>query len=133
VARLPEQRAWDTFSRDVGETLTFRVENMCVDGMSDVIGINRQGTVFWLENKALAGWPALSTTFPLRDVFEPGQIPFMRQWRWWKGHAYVLLRVGLDYYLLDPRMDLKEMTAMEIIDGAIHIGKRTIQNYLESI
>ncbi len=117
----------------MGETLTHRVENQCVDGMSDVIGINRQGTVFWIENKALADWPRKADTFPLRDAFEPGQIPFMRQWRWWKGHAYVLLRVGLDYYLLDPTMDLKGMTATELIMGSILTGKQAIQNYLESI
>jgi hypothetical protein len=101
--------------------------------MSDVIGINRRGTVFWIENKALAEWPARSTTLPLRDAFEPGQIPFMRQWKWWKGHAYVLLRVGIDYYLLDPCMDLKEMTALELIHGATLVGKTAIQNHLESI
>lgn len=106
---------------------------MCVDGMSDVIGQNRRGVVFWIENKALPEWPARHTTFPLVDSFEPGQIPFMRQWKWWNGHAFVLLRVGLDFLLLDPNMDLKAMTALELIHGATRQGKLAICEYLERL
>ena len=106
---------------------------MCVDGMSDVIGINRRGTVFWIENKAIECWPAKYATCPLKDVFEPGQLPFMRKWKWWKGHAFVLLRVGVDYLLLDPDMDLKAMVASELIGGAIISGRLAIYDYLESL
>jgi len=135
MSRLPEQKSWDTFSGGSnGWALKcMRVENMCVDGMSDVIGINKAGVVFWIENKALAAWPGRHTTFPLADAFEPGQIPFMRQWKWWRGHAFVLLRVGIDYYLLDPDMDLKTMTALQLIQGALLAGKQAIYHHLESL
>ncbi len=101
--------------------------------MSDVVGITKRGVVFWVENKALAKWPERHTTYPLKDAFEPGQIPFMRQWKWWKGHAFVLLRVDKDYYLLDPVMDLKEMTALELIHAAIKVGKIAIVEHLERL
>jgi hypothetical protein len=101
--------------------------------MSDVVGINRAGVVFWCENKAIEQWPAMSSTYPLRDAFEPGQIPFMRQWKWWKGHAFVLLRVKLDYYLLDPDLDLNKMTALALIESAIVSGRRAICEHLERL
>lgn len=135
MSRLPEQRAWDTFSGGIDQAALklFRVENMCVDGMSDVVGITRAGVVFWMENKALLEWPARAATLPLADVFEPGQIPFMRQWKWWNGHAFVLLRVGTNYWLLDPDLDLKEMTASSLRNTAIIEGKRSIYSYLERL
>lgn len=135
MSRLPEQRSWDSLRKIVDGTRLklFRVENQCVDGMSDLVGINRRGVVFWCENKAIECWPAMSSTYPLRDAFEPGQIPFMRQWKWWKGHAFVLLRVKLDYYLLDPNMDLDGMTALELIHGSIKSGRRAILEHLERL
>lgn len=135
MSRLPEQRSWDSFRGivDGSRLKVFRVENMCVDGMSDVVGINRSGVVFWCENKAIEEWPAKPGTFPLRDAFEPGQIPFMRQWKWWKGHAFVLLRVKIDYYLLDPNFNLHQMTALELINSAILVGRRAICEHLERL
>ena len=135
MSRLPEQKAWDNFSGTVPLTKLklFRVENMCVDGMSDVLGINRKGTVFWIENKAIPEWPPRPTTCPLKDAFEPGQIPFMRQWKWWGGNAFVLLRVNVEFVLLDPDADLRSMNAMELLTGAISKGKRSIYEHLESL
>jgi hypothetical protein len=135
MSRLPEQRAWDSFSCDIdpAKLKLFRVENQCVDGMCDVIGINRAGVSFWLENKALADWPAKSKTYPLLGAFEPGQVPFMRQWKWWNGRAFVLLRVSKEYYLLDPDLELKAMTADQLVTTAIAIGKKPIYHLLESL
>ena len=135
MSRLPEQRAWDTFSGGYNrsELKLFRVENMCVDGMADIIGLNRRGVTFWLESKALDKWPERHTTFPLKDVFEPGQIPFLRQWKWWKGHAYVLLRIDTEFILLDPDLELKEMTAVALLSSAIISGKLAIYSHLERL
>jgi len=135
LSRLPEQRAWDSFRGIIdGSTLNVcRVENACMEGMPDVVGINRRGVVFWCENKAIDGWPERSSTFPLNDAFEPGQLPFMRKWKWWNGHAFVLLRVKIDYYLLDPNMDLNKMTALQLIHSSIKTGRRAICEHLERL
>jgi len=135
MARLPEQRAWDALKRAINpwELLLHRVENMCVDGMSDVIGINKRGVVFWIENKALADWPSRATTCPLGDSFEPGQLPFMREWKYWKGHAFVLLRVGTDFLLLDPTQPLDKMNSADLIISAIVAGKQSVCLHLESL
>jgi penicillin-binding protein-related factor A (putative recombinase) len=135
MARLPEQRAWDALKGAINpwNLLLHRVENMCVDGMSDVIGINQKGVVFWVENKALADWPARSSTLPLADAFEPGQLPFMRQWKHWKGHAFVLLRVDKHFLLLDPTQPLNKMCATDLVVSAIVTGKQSVCEYLESL
>ncbi len=135
MARLPEQRAWDTIrdAVDPWKVKLFRVENPCVDGMSDVIGINKRKTVFWVENKALAQWPARHTTCPMNDVFEPGQLPFMRQWKHWGGHAFVLLRVDKEFILLDPVDDLVNMQRQHIPAYAIAIGKANVCRHLEEL
>jgi hypothetical protein len=135
MARLPEQRAWDAFSAAINpwDLKLFRVENQCVDGMSDVIGINKKGVVFWCENKALADWPAKDVTYPLRDAFEPGQLPFLRQWIHWRGHGFVLLRVKTEFMLLDPRLYLDKSTRIELINNCIVFGKKTVSEYLENL
>lgn len=133
--RKPEQLAWDNFSGSVPPAVLklWRVENLCVTGMSDVIGINSRGGVFWLENKALDDWPARSSTHPLRDSFEKGQLPFLRQWKWWQGNAFVLLRVGVDFYLLDPEDKIEEMTKGQLIASSLAVGKVAIYNLLEEL
>lgn len=135
MARLPEQRAWDAFRGAINpwDLLLHRVENMCVDGMSDVVGINQNGTAFWIENKALPDWPARLDTFPLRDAFEPGQLPFLRQWKHWKGNGFVLLRVDKEFLLLDPVLPLDKMCAVLIINNAIVVGKKKVCEYLENL
>lgn len=137
MARTPEQRAWDSFSSSIDTSILMckRIENMAGDGTPDVSGINRNGVGFWLENKALTTWAKRDTTFPLRDKFEKGQIPWMRSWNQWHGKAFVLLRVELEYYLLNPNgpKDLREMTQTEIRNEAMFIGKPAILEYLEKM
>lgn len=135
MARTPEQRSWDTFSGYINTARIFhkRVENMVSDGMSDVVAINRKGTTFWIENKALEIWPARPDTLPLAKRFEPGQMPFMRQWCQWGGNAFVLLRAESEYYLLDPLRDPRPMTSKEIIDSSVRIGRASIIEYLENV
>lgn len=111
----------------------WRVENQVIAGMSDVININIKGTVFFVENKALIAWPIRTATYPLRTAFEPGQIPFMREWKKWKGHAFVLLRVEKQYYLLDPNLPLDTMTKENLIEHAVLIGKETILDYFAEL
>jgi hypothetical protein len=137
MTRQREQKSWDAFSKafDPRQLKPFRIENLYSgSGMPDVLLINRRGTVFWIENKAIENWPVRATTKPLRDAFEPGQLGFQRQWREWHGIAFTLLRVGLDYYLLDPDEPLDEMTREELVELAvIQHGKTEIATYLENL
>lgn len=134
MARLKEQRAWDNFKAAlVGRDVKCkRVENQIGEGMPDVIGINRNGWVFWLENKAIEKWPVRASTLPLKGIFEPGQVPFMRSWQDWRGNAFVLLRVDKEFYLLNPKLALTDLTTSEIIATAVVVGKKEIVNYLET-
>lgn len=103
--------------------------------MSDMICINRRGTVAWMEAKALDAWPVRPTTLPLKGVFEPGQVPFLKEWCSWNGHAFVLLKAVDEFYLLHPKgkFDLVDMTKAEIISMAVQTGVENIITFLESI
>jgi penicillin-binding protein-related factor A (putative recombinase) len=136
--RLPEQKAWDVFKRhtDAAALRLWRVENITVQGMSDLIGINRIGTAFFIEMKALDAWPKRESTKPLKNVFEPGQVPFMKEWRSYGGESYLLLRVGQDeWFLLNPKdvMELVEMTRRDIIAFSIRAGLSDIVIFLEAL
>lgn len=131
--RLPEQLAWDTFKKhtDFNEWLKFwRVENLHGDGMSDVYGRNRNGRDFWLEFKAMEKWPARASTCPLKDKFEPGQIPFLKTQFSWGGCGFVILRVREwdEWFMIHPRdgIDLREMTRKDIEDRALALGLKNI-------
>lgn len=112
-----------------------RIENSVGEAMPDVIGINRYGTVFWLENKYLESWPVRATTIPLKKAFEKGQLGFARQWTDWKGHSFILLRVAEEYMLLNPMEDLQNMTAAAIYAKAViaHGDVHAIANFLEKL
>lgn len=119
--RKPEQKVWDTFKRHiVGVLKAYRIENEVGEAMPDVIAENRKGTSFWLELKALKAWPARSTTFPLKDKFQPGQIGWSRDWKSWKGFAFVLVRVETtgEWLLLNTDHDLAFMTKAELLSEA---------------
>jgi hypothetical protein len=134
LARTKEQRAWDNFSGSIDRRRLrpLRVENLVGDGTPDVICINRQGSSFWIENKALDDWPKRASTHPLKVAFEPGQLPFAREWIEWGGHAFVLLRVAVhDWLLLDPFQPLPEMTKDELVAKSVRIGKDEIIKFLE--
>ena len=137
MSRTPEQKSWDSFSDSIDQRKlkALRIENLYSgESMPDVLGINRKGTVFWIENKALEKWPARASTFPMKDSFEPGQLTFGRMWRFWKGHSFVLLRVGKNQYiLLNPIRELHLMTQQELIETSCHLGKLEILEYLESL
>lgn len=134
AARLKEQRAWDTFKRkNLGRLNLKRVENQAATGMGDVVGINKQGTAFWIEMKALDAWPAREATCPLRDAFEPGQLGFLREWKSWRGDAFVLLRVGLEFWLLNPDNALPEYNAAQLRESAIRRDLDHIILFLENI
>lgn len=140
MAKLKEQKSWENFvdSTDSRFLKFRRFENSASEGMPDVIGQNRKGTMFWIENKALLSWPKRKNTKPLRTAFEPGQIPFMKEWIGWGGFAYVLLRVQDDYLLLRPKFDigvpdLVDQNSDELITYALAGGKEEIINYLEML
>jgi penicillin-binding protein-related factor A (putative recombinase) len=136
--RLPEQKAWDVFKRhtDAAALRLWRVENITVQGMSDLIGINKNGASFFIEMKALEEWPKRESTKPLKNVFEPGQVPFMKEWIGYGGEAYVLIRVGTDeWFLLDPKcsIELVDMTKRQIMLFSWATGIEKIVEYLEDI
>jgi hypothetical protein len=139
MSRLKEQRAWDSLrDKNLGRLLLKRVENTAGDPLADVIGQNRKGTAFWLELKALDKWPARATTQPLKGKFEPGQIPFAKEWNYWGGFAFVLLRVGVtEWFLLwprDPRQpEIADMTSKEIREWCAASGLHNIIEFLEEI
>jgi penicillin-binding protein-related factor A (putative recombinase) len=144
MSRLKEQRAWDALKKhaDNSGVRFWRVENLMVSGMPDLVGVNRNGATFWIEMKALDCWPARESTRPLRTSFEPGQIPFMKEWITYGGTAFVLLRVNayqneFDWLLLDPKggKDLVDMTRDELTRSSvcIDIGPRGIIKYLEGL
>lgn len=136
MSRQREQKSWDTFknSLDPRTLKPFRIENLYTgSGMPDVLMINRRGVVFWIENKAIERWPARDSTCPMRGIFEPGQISFGRQWIEWHGLSFVLLRVGLEYFLMDPRDNLEQMRQTDIYGHCLEHGKAEIIKYLENL
>lgn len=110
--------------------------------LPDIIGINRKGRTFWIELKALDAWPARETTLPLKNVFEPGQIPFLKEWQGFGGRSYVMVKVGAgrdaQWLLLTPLggviKDLTEMTRSELIqEAAVALGLDSIIQHLENL
>lgn len=153
MSRKPEQRSWDNFSKDIdGSRLTFhRVENLIGNGMPDVVAVNTNACMFWIENKAIADWPARFSTKPLASgVFEPGQLGWARAWKWKGGESFVLLRVESEikgavgkpakdverpfqFYLLDPSKKIEEMTRGELIYESVAKGKPEVLEYIYSL
>lgn len=135
MAKFKEQLAYDSFASGcLGLLRLERIENMVGEAMPDVLGVNRGGTVFWLELKALHEWPKRATTCPLKSKFEKGQLGFLCSWRsGWDGHAFVLLRVDKVYYLIKPRMDLSELNQIQLMENSVAIGKRECIEYLEKL
>jgi hypothetical protein len=141
MARLSEQRVWDTFKRhsDYTGIRCWRVENQHCDGMSDILGINLHGTSFFLETKSIDEWPARPSTAPLRGIFEPGQIPFLKEWDSYGGRAFVLLRViqGNEWLLLPPYaiggVELIEQTHAELRKHSERDTLDDIIEYLEEL
>lgn len=148
MSRLKEQRAWDVFSDNAqGRLQLHRVENSIGQSMPDLIGINRRGGAFWAELKALEDWPKRAATKPLARAFEPGQIPFAKQWIGWRGNSYVILRVGAkEWYLLWPKpwaagaifetaftKELVDLTTAELKQVAVAEGLESIIDYLEGV
>lgn len=113
------------------------IENQASDATSDSMCINRKGTAFWIEFKALEEWPVRNSTLPLRKAFRPGQVPFMKAWKSWNGKAFVVLKVEKDWLLLDPKsstgFDLVDLNKIEIKNENIAYGLAQIIEHLESI
>lgn len=136
MTKKDEARAKRNFQdKAIGRLNIKLVENQMGQGMADMICINRNGGVIWLEAKDLDEWPKRPTALPLKGAFEPGQIPFLKEWVSWKGHAFCLLRADGEYYLLFPkgRFDLIDMTQAEIKSEAVQTGAENIISFLESL
>lgn len=136
-----EANAWDS-ARKVFESRLkfFRIENSIGEGMSDVICQNKNTKIFWIETKALDAWPVRPGTLPLRAAFEPGQIPFMRDWCGWGAEAFVLVRVKVSnnvyqWLLLDPKRELREMTRASLVESCFNDQPtlESVTQYLESL
>jgi len=140
MANPRETKARDAF-RKASEGLfrSWLVENQLTAGMSDILAINRRGTVFWLELKALEEWPIRENTMPLKSKFERGQIPFLKEWsNTWKGNGFVLLRVGTsEWFLMSPHdskgIPVKEFTRAHFEYCAVVKGLENIVKYLEQL
>jgi hypothetical protein len=132
-----EKKAWSTFA-DYIDTSILKKERIESnrEAFSDVILQNRRGAVILIENKALKEWPKRSSTYPLKDSFEPGQLPFLRSWRQWQGNAYVFLHVGEGSYierlLLCPLDPLEFMTKDQLLEQALCLGRDAILTFLET-
>lgn len=111
------------------------IENLISSGTADANCINRRGTEFWIEFKAMEGWPKRPSTIALKGAFKKGQIPFLKQRISWNGKAFVLLEVDYVFYLLNPKgeIELETATTQEIKSNAIKIGLDSIIEYLESL
>ncbi|ABL96810.1 hypothetical protein BcepF1.079 [Burkholderia phage BcepF1] len=140
MARKPEQQLYDNFKKYAEHNLLFhRVENLMMNGMSDMIVQNKRGITAWVENKAIEAWPVRSNTVPLRRAFQPGQLGFLREWREWGGDSFVMLRVGKsansEYLLLDPRQPLDYMSQGQIRDRAVIVcgGMKDIVKFFEQL
>lgn len=138
MSNQKERAAWKLFADKAQGRLNFeRIENSLAEATPDAIGINKNGAVFWIETKALDDWPVRATTLPLRTAFEKGQVPFLRQWRSWRGTSFVLLRAGSgaksDWLLLDPREPLTEQTKIELVLNRHAMGIESILVYLENL
>lgn len=110
--------------------------------LPDIIGINRKARTFWIELKALDAWPVRDSTLPLKNVFEPGQVPFLKEWRGFGGWSFVLVKIGTgreaQWCLFTPlggvTKDLTELTRSELIqEAAIALGLDSIIEYLEKL
>lgn len=130
-----ERRAWATFKSHIKANLLKieRIENQIVDGMADTIGTNRNKVPFWMETKALHAWPKRASTLPLLSAFEKGQLPFLRGWAFWGFRTFVLLRVGKEYLLLNPKDAIDAMTREQLELHAYAIGHHAIIKYLEEM
>jgi hypothetical protein len=131
-----ETKAWQAFENHI-DTAKLKYERMETNRESfpDVIAQNRQGAVILLENKHIDEWPKKPATCPLKDAFEPGQLPFLRNWCQWEGNAYVLLHVGegqREVLLLPPQCPLDQMTAVDLHDYALALDRLSIITYLEN-
>jgi hypothetical protein len=132
--RSREVWAWNTFSKGInGNLITERVENLCGNGMPDVVCQNSNGVTFWIENKDIEFWPKRPTTVVMSRTFEPGQLGWARQWNWRGGYSFVLARIEMEYYLFDPSKKIEEMTRHELVACAIRIGKADILEYLYTL
>jgi hypothetical protein len=131
-----EDKAWSAFAKyiDSAKLKKERLETN-VERFPDVIMQNRNGAVILIENKHINVWPKRESTAPLHDAFEPGQLPFLTNWRQWEGNAYVLLHVGegqREILLLPASYMLDRMTTVELHDHAAAQGRKTILIYLEN-
>jgi hypothetical protein len=136
MAKTKEQKARDNFKeKALGRILLIAIENQLDSGTADCIGSNRDGVAFWLEFKDIEEWPKRPTTAPLRGKFEKGQIPFLKQWKSWKGHAFVAARIAGTFYLFDPKwpLPLTDMNQQELVNSAVCIGAINIIKYLEEL
>ncbi len=136
MSKQQESTAKSNFKKHaLGRLNIHLVENQMGQGMSDMICINRRGTVAWMEAKFIEAWPKRDSTLPLKGVFEPGQVPFLKEWVSWNGHAFLLLKADGEWYLLHPKgkFDLVDMTQAEIKDQSLHIGVENIIVFLETI
>lgn len=96
--RKPEQWLWDALRLNAlkdKRVYLERVENMCVDGMPDVLAL-ADGVTSFVELKAQVAWPMRDNTAVLGDDgLNPSQINWHLNWTKHGGNSYVLVGVGV--------------------------------------
>lgn len=123
--RLPEQRFWDRTRKRLGtEFFIERIENYLAAGMPDSVVLADNGTVTFLEHKAVVGMPARMTT---RILMERHQRLTVEQYNWqyawtqWGGRTATLIGIGGDRQILVPgeHVDMvNSLSQQDLLDRA---------------
>lgn len=97
----PEQLVWQALKRaaKINDMMLQRIENGVLDGMPDVFGINKNGAVFFIENKALANLPVRENTLVLKRYVRPQQINWHRNYARYGGKSYFLVKVNRQFFM----------------------------------
>ena len=83
----------------------YRVENKVMRGMPDIHYINKKGKSGWIELKYLDHWPEkrVATGLSLNQVL------WLKEYKSYKGHCWVLIRISRDFIGLIDGSNSKEV------------------------
>jgi hypothetical protein len=112
MSRKPEQQMWAALRPYMTGLDPVRIESPMRSGIPDV-----NYSHGWIELKQLAGWPRLTGTPVAISHFTVEQRAFLTKRVLAGGRAYLMLRVGLDDWLL-----FNGARAAELIGGPAKLG-----------
>jgi hypothetical protein len=124
-----ERALWRSVKANLGPYGAFvRIESSTNKGIADVAYcINTHSG--WLELKYLDAWPKRAATFVKVPSLTLDQVLFLERWYDSGGAAYLLLRVGRSYMLLNSSttralwngISRDELKAHAIVQGSNHL------------